>query len=175
MVRKLAGVIGIFGLAAALVAGPGVVVASAATSAGSSVQRPAARAVVGAAARLSSAPQAGPPLQRFFDYSTTNQGTLCAEIQGTNGSSVNWSNYGCRNVDESFANGATVAVRIYFSPNEGGAWTCLPAGGSWNNLDNSKYTFNSGSGAGAGQKVENNVASSQFATSNNCTKPMGSS
>jgi hypothetical protein len=84
----------------------------------------------------------------------------------------NWSVNGCRNVDESLFNSSEVAVRIYFSPNHGGAWTCLPMG--WiGNVTSSKDVFNSGSGPSLGQPVENNVASSQVSASNDCTNAIG--
>ena len=108
---------------------------------------------------------------RFDDWSSTGASNLCFS---TTGGTFNWSTFGCRNIDKAIGNGLSVAIRLYFSPNEAGAWTCVPVGLEINNLNSTKYTFNSGTGAGAGEKIYNNVASSAASTADNCTNPIGS-
>ena len=94
-------------------------------------------------------------------------GTDCAVFTG---SSSNWGN--CRNQDEGLTNHTNVIVRIYYSPDYKGAWTCLPAWEYYSNLNHSNETFNSGQGkAGYGQQVWENVASSGFGTGT-CSNPM---
>lgn len=103
--------------------------------------------------------------QAYYDFAKeTTSGPSCLNLVVT----ANWANYGCRNVDEAFANLLSVAVRLYYSPNEKGAWVCVPAG--WTSSDLYGYTFNNGSGdAGYGQLIFNNVASARVSGSNNCT------
>lgn len=101
-------------------------------------------------------------------YATTSPANIpCLSLVVT----ANWGNYGCRNVDESFSNILSVAVRLYYSPNEQGAWVCIPAG--WTSPKNSglsNYWFNNGPNApGYGQGIWNNVASASVSSGNNCT------
>jgi hypothetical protein len=142
-----------------------------------SVQSPAARGAVGTTARAAHQASLTPPPQPFYDYAATGYKSECFAVDG-GGADVNWSTYGCRNVDESIdnqasINGASFIVRLYYSPNEGGAWTCVPVGEEIGNLNNKKYTFNSGSGPGAGDMVWNNVASSAASDTGSCTNPIG--
>jgi Peptidase inhibitor family I36 len=74
-----------------------------------------------------------------------------------------------RNTDNSEANGVG-PVRLYYSPNYGGAWVCTISGLAITPL--SDYTFNNGSGlAGYGQNIANNVASIKVGGSA-CTNPI---
>jgi hypothetical protein len=103
----------------------------------------------------------------YCDYAGTNGSDLCLEASV---SLPNWGDYGCRNVDESFANRTSGLVRLYYSPDYQGAWVCIDASKYSNNL--APYTFNNGSSsAGYGAPLENDVASSSTA-SGNCTNPL---
>jgi hypothetical protein len=83
-----------------------------------------------------------------------------------------YSNWGpCRNQDEAFDNDYQDPIRIYYSPNYGGAHTCLPAWESYTNLNHANQTFNSDTGAGYGQQVWKNVASSKRFVGS-CTNPL---
>jgi hypothetical protein len=86
-------------------------------------------------------------------------------------SGVSVSNWGaCRNVDESFFNATSVAVRLFYSPSFAGAWICIPATTYLGDLSN--ITFNNGTTvSGYGKSVFNDVASSQLSGANNCTNP----
>ncbi len=117
------------------------------------------------------------PISYFYIYSSTNYGNLCTRLSVAtgstgNGNSYNLSDEGCRNVDESIDNASPTAVRLYFAPNDGGAWTCVPANMEIANLNQQKYQFNSG-GSGLGEEVWENVASVQASTSNDCNDPIG--
>jgi hypothetical protein len=112
--------------------------------------------------------------EAYYDYSTANgpyattspDDVPCLELVVT----ANWGNYGCRNVDESFGNLLSVAVRLYYSPDEQGAWVCIPAGWiSPKNSGLSGYYFNNGPNApGYEQYIWNNVASASVSSANNC-------
>lgn len=104
----------------------------------------------------------------WCDYASTSGSKLCQEQSGT---VRYWSNFGCRNVDESFANRTSGLVRLYYSPNLKGPWVCVDSGWYSNNLNNGAYKFNNGSGTGYGEKIINNVASSSTALGT-CTNPL---
>jgi hypothetical protein len=114
-------------------------------------------------------------------YTNCQSGLWCDYI-GTNGTyeciysagSTNWANtlFQCRNLDESFANRTSGLVRLYYSPNEQGAWACINASKYENNL--AGFTFNNESKAntpGYGKPIEDDVASSEVA-SGNCSNPL---
>lgn len=63
-------------------------------------------------------------------------------------------------------------MRLFYSAGGTGVHACVPFGTDISNLNQAKFQFNSGSGAGLGQKVWNNVASSTISTSA-CTVPIG--
>jgi hypothetical protein len=103
----------------------------------------------------------------YCDYAGTSGSDLCLLDNATD---RYWSDAGCRNVDESFANRTSGLVRLYYSPDLGGAWVCIDASKYSNNL--AGYVFNNGSGkAGYGAPLENDVASSSTA-SGNCSNPL---
>jgi hypothetical protein len=97
----------------------------------------------------------------------TGSGTPCLTATYTETVS-NWGS--CRNKDEYFANDTPGAVRLYYSPDEEGAWVCVPA--SWQgSLE--PYTFDndkSGDTAGYGSPVYEDVASST-SDSGGCDNP----
>ncbi len=169
------------GLAAVLALAAWPVAASAGTSAASHSQRelasPKPNCVVPGVAKdhggTAKPDVCGVPTDNYYDFS--NSSTLCFQA-GPSPSSVNWSSEGCRNVDEYFADELpdSDAIRLYYSPNEDGAWVCVPNGfGATNSGNLSGYTFNNGPGdAGYGQSIENNVASSKVADGNNCSNPI---
>jgi hypothetical protein len=106
----------------------------------------------------------------WCDYSGTNGTLECIYSAG----STNWANklFECRNSDESFANRTSGLVRLYFSPNQKGAWVCINASKYDNNLAGFKFNNeNSGNTAGYGQPIEDNVASSQVA-GGSCSNPL---
>jgi hypothetical protein len=105
--------------------------------------------------------------------------TLCS-YNGLSGANVcldvwlpepdaNWGS--CRNKDESFAYRAGGLVRLYFSPNYQGAYACVNDEWYSNNLNKAAYTFNNGGGAGAGQEIWENIASSKPG-SGSCANPL---
>jgi hypothetical protein len=103
----------------------------------------------------------------YCDYVGTDGSDICLLDNATD---RYWSDAGCRNVDESFANRTSGLVRLYYSPDLGGAWVCIDASKYSNNL--SGYVFNNGSGkAGYGASLENDVASSSTA-SGSCSNPL---
>jgi hypothetical protein len=103
----------------------------------------------------------------YCDYVGTSGSDTCLVDNATDDS---WQAAGCRNVDESFANRTSGLVRLYYSPDLGGAWVCIDASKYSNNL--AGYVFNNGSGkAGYGAALENDVASSSTA-SGNCSNPL---
>jgi hypothetical protein len=125
-----------------------------------------------------------PDFDYFYDYKGTNLNSICMYIATTdasgtpNGDSVNMSDYGCRNIDVSIANSNGAVVRLYYSPSEQGAWTCVPAGMSINNLNQSKYVFNSAptdTTPGYGSPVYDDAASILVATTSNnsCNNAIG--
>lgn len=139
--------------------------------AAASVQAHASRAVVSASRASSLAQQHSTALKNFEAYSdftaTGENGAPCLSLIV----SANWGDYGCRNRDESFGNLMSVAVRLYYSPNQAGAWVCVPS--EWNSTNLSGYTFNNGSGRpGYGQYIWNNIASSSVSTGNDCSNPI---
>lgn len=85
------------------------------------------------------------------------------------GGTSNWGD--CRNQDEALDNDYQEPVRIYYSPNYGGAHSCLPRWEDYSNLNHSNQTFNSDTGAGYGQEVWKNVASSKY-FQGSCTNPL---
>lgn len=106
----------------------------------------------------------------WCDYIGTSGRYECIYSSGT----TNWSNtfFQCRNLDESFANRTSGLVRLYYSPNEQGAWVCIDASKYENNL--SGFVFNNenkAETAGYGQPIKDNVASSE-AASGNCSNPL---
>jgi hypothetical protein len=105
----------------------------------------------------------------YCDFINTGFTNDCFNSQGDQS---NWSHGAlvCRDVDESIRNQTGTPLRLYFSPNFGGAHVCLNAGRAIPDLGD--FTFNSGSGlAGFGQSVENNVASSTI-DGGACTNPI---
>ncbi|HEY8044523.1 MAG TPA: hypothetical protein VIF35_09670 [Streptosporangiaceae bacterium] len=90
------------------------------------------------------------------------------------GSIANLGNYSWRNLDESVENSAEpygVYLRLYYSPNYGGAWVCLNVGTYIQNTGN--HSFNNGPNlAGYGATLYRNVASVSF-TDSVCTNPTG--
>lgn len=121
-------------------------------------------------------PRVDVPLQAYDDcssafwctYNTTNGGSYCLSSQGN---VSNWGNYGCRNEDESFANRTSGGVRLYYSPDYGGAWACVNPGWYSNNLNKNVYLFYNGSGlSGYHQEIWKNVASSGVGSK--CTNPL---
>jgi Peptidase inhibitor family I36 len=103
----------------------------------------------------------------FCDFIYTNGNHECFKSSNTQN---RWSDFGCRNVDESLANRTSGLVRLYYSPNKAGAWVCLDSGFYSNNL--SPYTFDNGQGrAGYGYPVNNDVASSEVGTGS-CSNPL---
>jgi hypothetical protein len=133
------------------------------------------------AARQGHKPKTGPALSYFYVYGGTGYGDLCVRLVAASGgagtgNSFNLSDYGCRNADESIDNASPTAVRLYYSPNDGGAWTCIPANKEFSNLNQSDYLFNSAptsSTPGYKSQVWLNVASVQASTSNNCSNAIG--
>ena len=98
---------------------------------------------------------------------------------------ANWDTAGtggasCRNTDVSFADrtgdslgGHEGLVRLYYSPDYKGAWACVDTGWYSNNLDNKNYTFDNGpTDPGHGQKIYDNVASSQVDNASSCSNPL---
>lgn len=86
----------------------------------------------------------------------------------------------CRNTDESVGNdialcAGTCSVRLYYSPlDENSAHTCIDYDKAISNLNNSKYTFNSGSGEpGYGKMVWRNVAGVTY-SGGTCSDPIAS-
>jgi hypothetical protein len=105
----------------------------------------------------------------YCDFRNTGYTNQCFNSQGEQ---TNWGNFGCRNVDESFRNESAFAVRLWFSPNFGGAHVCIEPQHGMANMAN--YTFNSGSGrSGFGSTLNNNVASSSLDVPGACTNPIG--
>lgn len=138
--------------------------ASAATQHPSAVTHPAVgqmHAVYAAALspKLCDIAACGSEFADFANYTTYLDGDPC--VVGGDGSGLqNWGNYGCRNVDEYFEQPLPgFVVRLYYSPNAGGAWVCVPYGfvGSL-----APYAFDDGptTAGGYGQGIWNNVASS---------------
>jgi len=108
----------------------------------------------------------------YCSFNSTNGNNEC--LEGGLVNPVNWPS-ACRNHDESFANIVSGLVRVYYSPNEKGAWACIPNGWYSNNLNKSAYTFDNGSGdAGYGQEIWENIASSAGGGLNGgkCSNPL---
>jgi hypothetical protein len=169
MAKRLGTVTGFSMVALLLAAAPALASTQAPSGHASRTSRTAGAHDVRAVSPLR--PSTGPALPDLAVYAKTGLTSLCMAVSGAL-INQDWSVNGCRNVDESIFNNSTVAVRLYFSPGHGGAWTCLPM--HWSgNVTSSNDKFNSGSGAGAGHTIENNVASSQLSTSNDCSKPIG--
>jgi hypothetical protein len=110
-------------------------------------------------------PRVNPCLQdgtSWCDYVHTSFSTLCggapiAFVQGT----FNMATIGCRNIDESLATDnrfTNLILRLYYSPNAGGAHACLGKNAQISNLTNTTFNHNPGQ-PGYGQSVFNNVAS----------------
>jgi hypothetical protein len=105
----------------------------------------------------------------FCDFSETSGNDLC--FVADSGIS-NWGVYGCRNIDESFANETGGLMRLYYSPDHHGAWACVNNGWYSNDMNKDIYTFDNGSGdAGYGQEIWDNVASNTTA-SGSCSNPL---
>lgn len=104
----------------------------------------------------------------YCDFSRTSGAHNC-EDWGLDGP-LNWAEQ-CRNHDESFANKIGGPVRLYYSPDEEGAWACVSNGWYSNDLNKDAYTFDNGSGSGAGQEIWENIASSD-AAHGRCTHPL---
>lgn len=101
----------------------------------------------------------------FCDYILPNYGGTCYSTPESQTSLA-----GCRNRDESIANGSADVVRMFYSPNFAGAWVCINPGTQFANL--SGYRFNNGPHrAGYGSPVEDDVASIQFGTGR-CGNPL---
>jgi hypothetical protein len=107
----------------------------------------------------------------YCDYALTGGRDFCFWWDGSlaNWNSLPNSGNQCRNVDESIYVEAGGYLRLYYSPNYGGAHVCIDPFDYISNL--SGYRFNSGSGAGLNQPIENNVASSSW-DGNRCTNPI---
>ena len=107
----------------------------------------------------------------YCDYSSLQPVVIC--FQGS-GNIMNWSSRGkgCRNIDVELLNETSDAVRLYFAPDFGGAWICIPAHDGVTFGTNSPV-FNNGTdlATGFGKPVFDNVASSKQAASDNCTNP----
>lgn len=130
----------------------------------------AARMALAREVRTSSArPDAtldGCPSGDLCIYHDTNFVDLC------NASSASKQNYvACRNVDESVVNNMSSGkARLYYSPNQGGAWICIDAGSVINVA--SSFIFDQGSGlAGYGATLNNDVASLEEVTGNTSCDP----
>jgi hypothetical protein len=88
----------------------------------------------------------------------------------------NLSTFEVRNLDKSLENavgsdGGKLYLRLYYSPNYGGAWVCVNPG--FFAGDTGAYYFDNGSGkAGFDQTIYDNVASLTYTTSA-CTNPLG--
>ncbi|HEY1641554.1 MAG TPA: hypothetical protein VGG35_12750 [Streptosporangiaceae bacterium] len=163
MVKRFILVSGLAMAAALAAAGP----------AGAAVQVPAGYATAAQPAGQASGSQINPEVGYLHDYAATGYKSQCMAID----QAAHWSDFGCRNVDESIQNDAfnmagQFNVRLFYSAGETGPHTCVPFGTDISNLNQAKYQFNSGSGTGLGQKVWNNVASSTESTSP-CTAPIG--
>jgi len=109
-----------------------------------------------------------PGYTSYCDFNGTSGRNLCFWSPGLYGS-INWGN--CRNHDESFANRSGGLVRLYYSPNDQGAYACVNNGWYSNDLNKDVYTFNNGNGAGKGQEIWENVASDHWYTGG-CVKPL---
>ena len=82
-----------------------------------------------------------------------------------------WRPPGFRSVDASFYNNSLYSVRLYYSPNEKGAWVCIKSNTTISNI-NSSYVFDNGSGdPGYHSPLRNDVASSNM-TIQTCTNPI---
>src|SRR5215469_7893963 len=101
----------------------------------------------------------------FCDYILPNYGGLCYSTPETQTSLA-----GCRNRDESIANGSRDLVRMFFSPNLAGAWVCINPGTQFANLFGLRFN-NGPNRPGYGFPVEDDVASIQFA-SGLCGNPL---
>jgi hypothetical protein len=120
---------------------------------------------VKAAAAFRSTSVSGIGLYVYFDL----YGDTCGVFTSADN---NWdSNSQCRNQDEALDNDYQDPIRIYYSPNYGGAHTCLPAWESYTNLNHANQTFNSDTGAGYGQQIWKNAASSKRFVGS-CTNPL---
>lgn len=90
------------------------------------------------------------------------------------GNIANLGSIGWRNIDESVENDAEPYgeyLRLYYSPNYGGAWVCLNVGTYIQNTAN--HSFNNGSNlAGYGATLYRNVASVSFSDTK-CTNATG--
>jgi Peptidase inhibitor family I36 len=78
-----------------------------------------------------------------------------------------------RNADESFYNNTSDPARPYYSPDYGGAHTCIKGGQAFPNLlSPTDYYFNTGPNPGVNDMVYRDVASLTIDTTGSCSAPM---
>jgi hypothetical protein len=107
----------------------------------------------------------------YQDESGMSGGMYVECFRSTASGLLEWANVGsgCRNRDVAFFSDWPGPIRLYYSPDRGGAWVCVPPG--WGG-SLAGYTFNNGSGdAGYGDPVKNDVASSYANDSGSCSNP----
>lgn len=169
-----AGMIGIMIVATGVMAMVQVGPSAAATArhAGSSAALAAKKQAVAPTIAAASAPTCGDNVDVWCMWSGTD--ATISQLGPKSGSIANLGSISWRNIDESVENSAEpygVYLRLYYSPNYGGAWVCLNVGTYIQNTAN--HSFNNGPKlAGYGATLYRNVASVSF-TDSVCTNPTG--